>query len=197
MVDASLLAHAVVIAPGERLMSTVEVVDPATHGADVYVAARYPLARGWERQVDLADNPLFYRRTLEAGDYRTWLDSLAVDWVALPAAHLDFGSLTEGRLVASGLTYLRLTWQDADWRLYRVLHPRPIVGGTGSRRHHRPARHLLHRFPGGDGSDRAALQPGTPAATQRSCRGWRFDQDAGWLRVGRRARGGSLFGRWA
>ena len=77
----------------------VEVVDPATHGADQYVAARFPLARGWERQIDVADNPLFYTPTLAPGAYRAWLDRLAVSWVALPQAPLDYGSRSEGRLV--------------------------------------------------------------------------------------------------
>ena len=31
--------------------------------------AHFPLARGWERQLDIADNPLFYRRPLTAAAY--------------------------------------------------------------------------------------------------------------------------------
>ena len=123
-----LLAHL----PHGPTAGRVEVVDPATHGADEYVAAVLPLARGWERQIDVADNPLFYTPTLSAGDYHAWLDSLAVQWVALPTAPLDYGSKTEGALVATGLPYLHLTWQDASWRLYQVTNPAPLVGAPAT-----------------------------------------------------------------
>ena len=37
------------------------VVEPASHWSSAYLSARVPLARGWERQVDAAVNPQFYR----------------------------------------------------------------------------------------------------------------------------------------
>src|SRR4051812_12858804 len=43
-------------AAGQR----VEVVDPRTHGDASYVAPVVSLARGWYRQADVANNPIFY-----------------------------------------------------------------------------------------------------------------------------------------
>jgi hypothetical protein len=111
---------------GER----VEVVDTRNHWASVYLATQ-SLARGWDRQADDADNPIFYRPgALTAASYRMWLDSLAVGWVALPAAQLDFASVDEGRLVGSGLPYLRLAYSSTNWRLYRVDNAAPLAEGA-------------------------------------------------------------------
>ena len=86
----------------------VEVIDPRTHWSSAYVAREdLPLARGWERQVDDARNPIFYGRAkLDAASYRTFLDEYAVGWVALPDAKLDFavsgrGAAGEGRASAT------------------------------------------------------------------------------------------------
>ena len=109
----------------------VEVVDPRTHWSSAYVAEKIPIARGWERQVDDARNPIFYGRArLDAASYRHFLDEYAVGWVALPNAKLDFAATSEGRLVRKGLDYLTPVWHDADWTLYAVSHPAPLVGGT-------------------------------------------------------------------
>ena len=49
----------------------VEVIPTRLHWEAAFVAPHVPLARGWERQLDTADNPLFYgRRPLTAGMYR-------------------------------------------------------------------------------------------------------------------------------
>ena len=64
----------------------VEVVDTANHWGSAYLST-LSLARGWDRQADDAYNPIFYDDgALTATSYRQWLDSLAVGWVALPAA---------------------------------------------------------------------------------------------------------------
>ncbi len=113
-------------ATGER----VEVVDPVSHWASVYLADQ-SLARGWDRQADNADNPIFYRAgALTAASYRLWLTDLAVGWVAVPNAPLDFASIAEGKLVTQGLSYLRLTWADANWRLYQVIDAAPLASGA-------------------------------------------------------------------
>lgn len=139
---AQLAAHPGLV--GER----VEVVDPRSHGSDRYVAAVYPLARGWDRQADQANNPLFYQRgALNAATYRGWLDSLAVGWVAVPAGALDYAS-GEARLVRAGLPYLRRVWSSPQWQLYAVQQPAAACPGCdhrlGQHRHghaaYRPAR---------------------------------------------------------
>jgi hypothetical protein len=121
----------------------IEVVDPSSHGADLYLAGKLPLARGWERQIDYAENRLFYSGTLSASSYRTWLDRLAVGWVAVPKAPLDFGSQAEGRLIAAGLPYLSQVWHGADWTIYRVCQPVPIASGAATVRAYQPARIVL------------------------------------------------------
>lgn len=111
---------------GERL----EVVDPINHWSSVYLTGQ-SLARGWDRQADNADNPIFYQRgALTAASYQKWLASLAVGWVALPATTLDFASVDEGKLVRSGLPYLSLAWSNANWRLYRVIDAAPLATGA-------------------------------------------------------------------
>lgn len=109
----------------------VEVLDPLSHGASYYLSTQVPLARGWERQVDAADNPLFYGGPIAADTYRRWLDRHGVGWVAEPRdAELDYGSLTERDLLARGVPYLRPVWSSSSWVLYRVVDPAPIATGV-------------------------------------------------------------------
>jgi hypothetical protein len=109
----------------------VEVIDPRTHWSSAYVAQKFPIARGWERQVDDARNPIFYGRArLDAASYRQFLDQYAVGWVALPDAKLDFAATSEARLVRKGLDYLTPVWRGGAWTLYAVSHAAPLVGGT-------------------------------------------------------------------
>lgn len=108
----------------------LEVVDPKSHGADAWLPPRVPLARGWQRADDFAANALFYAPTLSATDYLDWLRQRGVGWVALPDSPLDYGAVTEGRLVTAGLPYLREVWRGAHWRLFRVTSPAPMVVGV-------------------------------------------------------------------
>ena len=113
-------------AAGQR----VEVVDTANHWGSVYLAS-LSLARGWDRQVDRAENPIFYESDgVTAASYRSWLQQLAVGWVALPAASHDYASAQEAVLVGAVLPYLSLTWSNAHWRLYRVVAPSALVSGA-------------------------------------------------------------------
>ncbi len=106
----------------------VEVVDTRGHWASVYVARRFGLARGWERQADRALNPLFYGAApLNGSSYRAWLDSLAVGWVAVPRAPLDYASVAEAALVARRPAYLHEVWSNSSWTLYRVSAPTPLA----------------------------------------------------------------------
>ena len=82
----------------------VEVVPTEFHWEAAYVAPAMPLARGWERQADEADNPLFYggARRLDAFTYRAWLLDNGVRFVALADAPLDFAGSAEGHLLRFG-----------------------------------------------------------------------------------------------
>ena len=100
----------------------MEVVPTEFHWEADYVAPAMPLARGWERQLDEADNPLFYGPAahLNAASYRAWLVDNGVRFVAVPHARLDFAGISEARLVAAGVPGLDLIWRSPQWQLYRV-----------------------------------------------------------------------------
>jgi hypothetical protein len=109
-----------------------EVVFTDAHWESAYLAIHEPIARGWERQLDIGRNSLFYDGTLTARTYRQWLDDNAVRWVALPDARLDYSAHDEARLVAGGLPYLKLRWSSPHWRLYQVTNPQPLATSEGA-----------------------------------------------------------------
>jgi hypothetical protein len=96
------------------------------------VAAHFPLARGWERQLDIADNPLFYSGRLTAAKYDRWLHDNAIRFVAAPDAPLDYSAQGEKALIDRGLPYLHLVMHSAHWRVYAVAHPTPIASGVAT-----------------------------------------------------------------
>lgn len=125
-----LLSEMTTLTSSSNFGSRIEVLDPRTHGADRFVSTQLPLARGWDRQADQADNPLFYRGLLNDSTYQQWLGALAVSWVAVPTAKLDRASQAEAVLVASDPSYLQLAWSSANWKVYRVLNAAPLVQGA-------------------------------------------------------------------
>jgi hypothetical protein len=106
-----------------------EVVAPRDHRESWQVAEHVPLARGWSRQIDLKDNPLFYKGTLTQRAYHDWLLEHSVDSVAVPrTAVLDFGSTREGELLRQGPAQgLVQVWSDRDWTVFRVADARPLA----------------------------------------------------------------------
>ncbi|HTZ43600.1 MAG TPA: hypothetical protein VMB79_07030 [Jatrophihabitans sp.] len=120
------LVHQVAGLPG-RAGFRLEALDTPTHRSSAELVAVADLARGWDLQADAAANPLFYGgQPLTAASYDRWLRGNAVGWVAVPD-DLNAHNRQEGRLIASGLPYLRPIWQDRHWRLYAVRSPAPIV----------------------------------------------------------------------
>jgi hypothetical protein len=113
-------------AVGER----IEVIPTQTHWEANYLVDHFQLARGWDRQADVANNPLFYSETLMSDRYRSWLSQMAVGWVARPRAVLDGAGAAEASLVDQGQPYLRLAWQSANWDLYRVVPATPLAHGA-------------------------------------------------------------------
>jgi hypothetical protein len=110
----------------------VEVVFTDAHWETADVAIHVPIARGWERQLDIGRNSLFYNGTLDARTYEQWLADNAVRWVALPDTKLDYSGRAEARLVMSGLPYLRLRWTAPHWRVYEVMSPHALVTSEGA-----------------------------------------------------------------
>jgi hypothetical protein len=106
----------------------VEVPMTAAHWESVYVAERFPLARGWERQLDTRYAPLFYRPRLDPAEYRDWLSDNGVGFVAVPDVQLDNAGKKEAALVLRGLPYLVEVWRSAHWRLFAMRDPTPLAG---------------------------------------------------------------------
>ncbi len=102
-------------------LGRVEVVPTALHWEAAYVAPIVPLARGWERQLDTADNPLFYQQgSLGATTYRDWLLKNGVRYVALSDVALDYAALREAKLLRGGVPGLRTVWRGPHWQVYAV-----------------------------------------------------------------------------
>jgi hypothetical protein len=110
----------------------VEVVPTRTHYEVVYVSPRFPLARGWERQLDTRYGGFFYDDRYSRATYRNWLRLLGVRYVALSDAPPDFAARRESEIVGSGLNGLRLVWQSAHWRVFELLRPAPLVSGAAT-----------------------------------------------------------------
>jgi len=102
------------------------------HWEAYVVATRFPIARGWERQLDIKDNSVFYNGRLTAAKYAAWLHQNAVRFVAAPDAPLDFSAQAEMALISRGLPYLRLVIHTAHWRVYAVANATPIVQGAAT-----------------------------------------------------------------
>ncbi|HWD68667.1 MAG TPA: hypothetical protein VG293_00650 [Solirubrobacteraceae bacterium] len=109
----------------------VEVPFTADHWESYWLAPKVPLARGWERQTDIAEDPLFYEGQLTAGRYERWLHELAVRYVAVADAPADYSGRAELRLIRGGLPYLRIVTRLAHWTVYAVAKPTPLVSGAG------------------------------------------------------------------
>ncbi|MDA8300313.1 MAG: hypothetical protein M0005_01925 [Actinomycetota bacterium] len=109
----------------------VEVPPLAHHWESAYLAARFPLARGWERQLDMAYNPIFYRTgPIPADAYRSWLLANGVSYVALARAPLDYASKAEAALLGSGrVPGLELVWRSRTWELWKVVGSRGLASG--------------------------------------------------------------------
>jgi hypothetical protein len=139
----------------------VEVVPTALHWEAADVAPFIPLARGWERQLDIADNPQFYDGRLTVAGYRSWLLGNGVRYVALPDVTLDYAAHSEARLLRAGVPGLRPVWHNAHWRVYAVDGAPGILSG--------PAR--LTRF-GGSTIRLSVLRPGRLLLRVRYSRYW-------------------------
>lgn len=87
----------------------------------VHVAAAYPLARGWLRQLETDDIGEFAGDGLTESGYARWLYSRRVGFVALADAEPDYLAEDEVDLLeGGGLDYLREVWSNDDWRLFEV-----------------------------------------------------------------------------
>jgi hypothetical protein len=114
----------------------VEVVPTANHWETYYLPrAGLQLARGWYRQLDIADNPILYAPRLTAREYRTWLRSVGVDYVVVTDLQsAAMGADREARLVLTPGDGFREVFSFRSGKVFELLHPTPILTGP------RPAR---------------------------------------------------------
>ena len=111
----------------------IEVPPTANHWESAYLAPKFELARGWLRQLDTTRDDLFYKdKALTAASYGAWLRANAISYVALPDAPLDYSSQEERRLILGQPSYLDLRFRTPHWRIYAVLHPKPLITPLGS-----------------------------------------------------------------
>ncbi len=157
----------------------IEVPFTHRHWEAVYVADALPMARGWERQLDIAYNPAFYDGTLSADTYHEWLSTNGVEFVALPDTQLDRSSAQERSLLESALPYLQRVWGDAHWTLWRVSDFHSLVVGDAT---------LLSMSPNGFTLDMNAA--GSVAIRIRASSHWAVSgggcatsDDTGWMRL--------------
>jgi hypothetical protein len=115
-------------------LGRVEVVPTESHGEASALAPFVNLARGWNRQADVARHPMFYRDGAPFGsqDYRRWLRRWAVRFVVLSTSTPDYAGLRESHLVREGLPYLRRVWSDPTWTLYEVSNPMSIASAPAT-----------------------------------------------------------------
>ncbi len=115
-----------------RAPARIEVVPTRDHAEARFMAPSVALARGWERQLDVSRNALFYESSsrLSAAGYERWLSANAISYVALADAPVDYSGSEEARLVAGGgaaRAGLREIWRSRGWRLYAVEHSTPLA----------------------------------------------------------------------
>jgi hypothetical protein len=119
------------LARADARRARIEIPFTRNHWEAAEVAPHFPLARGWERQADIARNGLFYDGQLDTVTYATWLTEHGVGLVALPDAKPDYSTYRERALIETGLPYLRLRWRSQHWRVYEVTLPHPMVVPRG------------------------------------------------------------------
>lgn len=112
----------------------VEIPPTVHHWESAYVAPRFPLARGWERQLDMAYDSLFYAPgPLRPSAYRSWLLANGVSYVALANAPLDYAGTAEAALLRSGkVKGLQPVWRSANWQLWKVAGSPGLVSGRAA-----------------------------------------------------------------
>ncbi|HEX3874705.1 MAG TPA: hypothetical protein VHW26_11205 [Solirubrobacteraceae bacterium] len=116
----------------DRGPGRLEVTFTRSHWEAAILAPRYPLARGWEKQLDTADDGLFYGHSLSSAAYHAWIDRLGVRYVVVSTGPLDAASKLEAKLVLGGLPYLRPVYSNRDWRVFAVVDPTRMASRPGT-----------------------------------------------------------------
>jgi hypothetical protein len=179
----------------------LEIPFTAGHWESYFVARKYPIARGWERQSDLKYNQVLYG-PLTVARYRTWLEDNAISLVALPRAPLDYGGSHEARLLRHPPGYLIPVWHDQNWRVWKVAHPTAIVTGAATLADEDASSLTLHFAVAGTAVVRIHASPLWTAQAPGACvgatkGGWLFVRSShvGTVAIAARINGALITGR--
>ena len=137
----------------------VEIPFTKFHWEALEVAPYFPSPRGWERQLDIKYNHLFYGGPLTPSTYLAWLRELAVRFVAVPDVPFDYAGAREAALINRGLPYLRLAMRSRHWRVYEVRGGTPIVQGVARLRAIGPSSLTMQALSPGDAYVRVRFTP--------------------------------------
>ncbi len=120
------------LAGHDQPIGRVEIPLTRNHWETSFVAPEFPLARGWERQLDLRYNTVLYGPTLDPASYHEWLRDSGVRWVAVPDVPLDPSARLEAAVIEDGGAGLIPRWHDAHWRLWEVAGAAPMLTGPAT-----------------------------------------------------------------
>ena len=132
----------------QQPLGRVEIPFTRDHWEAKYVAEKVPLARGWDRQVDLLRNAELYA-PLTAAAYHTWLFDNAVRFVALPDAPLDQGGQAEKALLRHPPAYLRPVYTNNQWHIWAVVGAAPLASGAATMTSLTPSSFTMNAVVGG------------------------------------------------
>jgi hypothetical protein len=158
----------------------IEVPFTRSHWEATILAQHFELARGWDRQLDIRYDGLFYRPQLSASAYRAWLTQTGTRFVALCDAPLDFSSRQEATLIRRGLPYLHEVFTAAHWRIYAVQGALPLATGPGRLTAIEPTGFTLHAAAPGNFLVRIHYTPYWRLASGNASIG---EDPGGWTRV--------------
>ncbi len=165
----------------------VEVPFTQNHGETFHLARVTPIARGWERQLDIERNRLFYEGRLTADRYAAWLRENAIAYVAVPLGlPMDASAEEEKVLALRGMPSLREVFRSERWRVYATTGALPVASGSATLAELKPEGFVLN-----------AAQPGASTVRIRFTPYWALlDGDGcvepapgGWTRVRIRSAG--------
>jgi hypothetical protein len=156
----------------------LEIPFTRTHWEARYVAPAMPLARGWERQLDLRYNAILYSKDLNQATYHEWLVENGVRWVALPSEPLDPSSEGELKVIRSKPSYLKPVWHDSNWELWAVNGSDGLTTGPATMEKLTPDSFTLHFNEPGNALVRIHSNPywtvagNAPACINSTAEGW-------------------------
>ena len=165
----------------QRQPARVEVPFTQSHGEAFHLARHFPIARGWNRQLDRERNRLFYDGVLTPERYAVWLRANAIRYVAVPLRlPMDESGEREKTLALAGTAGLREVLRAGEWRVMEVGDPRPLADGAATVTEVKPEGFVLN-----------TTQPGTSTMRVRFTPYWKLLEGegcvepapGGWTRV--------------